>query len=158
MPFPLRSFSIRNVLARPLLATLAAALLLAQPLGAARAEETLAGPVAATLVRVIDADTLLVRARVWLDLEVMTRVRIRDVNAPELRSRDAGERERAEAARRFTATLVEGAALTLTEIGQDKYGGRVVARVSAGGEDLGAALLASGHARPMGPRGRRSPG
>ncbi|WP_158639237.1 thermonuclease family protein [Elioraea rosea] len=85
-------------------------------------------------------------------------MRLRDVNAPELRSRDEAERERAAAARVFTASLAEGAALVLTEVAHDKYGGRVVARVSVGGEDLGAALLASGHARPLGPRGRRTPG
>lgn len=125
---------------------------------APRAEEVLAGPVSATLVRVIDGDTLLVRARVWLDLEVVTRVRLRGVNAPELRARDGEERVRAAAARAFVAGLAEGAPLTLTEIGQDKYGGRVVARVAVDGADLGAALLAGGHARPMGARGRRIPG
>jgi len=153
MLFSLRSFRLRNALPGALLG-LAAALAPTAP----RAEEVLAGPVAATLIRVIDGDTLLVRARVWLDLEVVTRVRLRGVNAPELRARDEGERGRAAAARAFVSGLAEGAALTLTEIGQDKYGGRVVARVAADGEDLGAALLAGGHARPMGARGRRTPG
>ncbi len=153
MPFPECSFRLRNALAGLALAALA--LLPAIP---ARADGTLAGPVEATLLRVIDGDTLLVRARVWVDLEVITRVRLRDVNAPELRSRSEEERERAQAARTFVATLAEGAMLRLTEIGHDKYGGRVGARVAADGADLGAALLAGGHARPMGPRGRREPG
>jgi endonuclease YncB( thermonuclease family) len=153
MPFSLRSFRLRNAAGGAVFALLAA---LAPT--APRAEEVLAGPVAATLIRVIDGDTLIVRARVWLDLEVVTRVRLRGVNAPELRARDEEERGRAEAARAFVAALAEGATLTLTEIGQDKYGGRVVARVAVGGEDLGASLLAGGHARPMGARGRRAPG
>jgi len=118
----------------------------------------LPGPVPATLLRVIDGDTLLVRARVWLDLEVVARVRLRGVNAPELRAQDGEERARAAAARAFVAGLAEGASLTLTEIGKDKYGGRVVARVAVDGADLGSALLASGHARPIGARCRRSPG
>jgi endonuclease YncB( thermonuclease family) len=153
MPFPVCSFRFRNASGGLILA-FAAALAPATP----RAEEVLAGPVPATLIRVIDGDTLVVRARVWLDLEVVTRVRLRGVNAPELRARDEDERVRAEAARAFVAVLAEGAPLVLTEIGQDKYGGRVVARVAVGGEDLGAALLAGGHARPMGARGRRIPG
>lgn len=153
MSFPECSFRLRNALAGLAFAVLAFAL--AEP---ARADGRLSGPVEATLLRVIDGDTLLVRARVWLDLEVITRVRLRDVNAPELRSRNEEERERAQAAREFVATLTEGAVLQLTEIGQDKYGGRVVARVTVDGADLGAALLAEGHARPMGPRGRRQPG
>jgi len=153
MPFAIRSFRLRN-------AALALGLGLAALVApaAAGAEETLAGPVPATLIRVIDGDTLLVRARVWLDIDVVTRVRLRGVNAPELRARDEAERARAEAARAFLAGLAEGARLTLTEIGPDKYGGRVVARVAAGAEDVGAALLAGGHARAMGPRGRRAPG
>jgi endonuclease YncB( thermonuclease family) len=162
MSFPVRSFRFRNRVApglwRRALAGFAAALLATLGPTPLKAEPFLAGPVPAVLVRVIDGDTLLVRARVWLDLEVVTRVRLRDVNAPELRARDEEERARAEAARAFVANLAEGAPLVLSEIGQDKYGGRVVARVAAGGEDLGAALLALGHARPMGPRGRRSPG
>ncbi len=153
MAFPFRSFRLRNTLAG--LAALALAWL---PPAPADAQGALPGPVEATLLRVIDGDTLLVRARIWLDIEIVTRVRLRDVNAPELRSRDEGERERAAAARDFTASLADGAALVLTEIAHDKYGGRVVARVAAGGEDLGSALLASGHARPLGPRGRRDPG
>ena len=157
MSFPVRSFRLRNSLAGPI-AGLALALLVGLSPGVSRAQQVLAGPVEATLLRVIDGDTLLVRARVWLDLEVITRVRLRDVNAPELRSRDEDERARAQAARAFVATLTEGAVLRLSEIGQDKYGGRVVARVAVDGADLGTALLAEGHARPMGPRGRRTPG
>jgi endonuclease YncB( thermonuclease family) len=157
MPFLVRSFSLRNSLAGPL-AGMALALLIGLSPGVSRGQEMLAGPVEASLLRVIDGDTLLVRARVWLDIEVVTRVRLRDVNAPELRARSEEERERAQAARAFVATLTDGAVLRLSEIGQDKYGGRVVARVSAGGEDLGAALLSQGHGRPMGARGRREPG
>jgi endonuclease YncB( thermonuclease family) len=168
MSFILRSFRLcnragngagnRSRQAPPgLAAGLLAALFWLSP-GHLSAEEVLAGPVPATLVRVIDGDTLLVRARVWLDLEVVTRVRLRGVNAPELRSRDEAERDRAEAARAYVTALVEGAPLVLTAIGQDKYGGRVVASVTAAGEDLAAALLAEGHARPLGARGRRAPG
>jgi endonuclease YncB( thermonuclease family) len=164
MSFIVRSFRLRNragIGLSGLLPGLLAALLWLSP-AQLRAEEAssavLAGPVPATLLRVIDGDTLVVRARVWLDLEVVTRVRLRGVNAPELRSRDEGERDRAEAARAFVAALAEGAPLVLTEIGQDKYGGRVVASVTVAGEDLAAALLAEGHARRMGPRGRRAPG
>jgi len=153
MLFSVRSLCLRNTAAAVLLALCAA---LAP--SALRAEEALPGPVPARLIRVIDGDTLLVRARVWLDLEVVTRVRLRGVDAPELRARDEEERGRAAAARAFLATLAEGAPLVLTEIGHDKHGGRVVARVAADGEDLGNALLATGHARPMGARGRRVPG
>ena len=49
----------------------------------------------------------------------------------------------AEAARRFLVERVEGRSVTLRNIGLDKYGGRVVAKVEDGAGDLAAALLAA---------------
>ena len=43
----------------------------------ARADSDLPGPIPAALVRVIDGDTIEVRARIWLDLDLTTRVRWR---------------------------------------------------------------------------------
>jgi Iap family predicted aminopeptidase len=40
----------------------------------ARADSDLPGPIPAALVRVIDGDTIEVRARIWLDLDLTTRV------------------------------------------------------------------------------------
>jgi endonuclease YncB( thermonuclease family) len=46
--------------------------------------EVLSGPVEATVVRVVDADSLVVRARIWLDQDLETSVRLLGVDAPEL--------------------------------------------------------------------------
>ncbi|WP_144186889.1 hypothetical protein [Elioraea rosea] len=59
MPFPLCSFRLRNAFVG-----LAALALAGLPHAPALATDTIAGPVEATLLRVIDGDTLLVRARV----------------------------------------------------------------------------------------------
>ncbi len=139
----------------------AAALLAMGPLlvGSAPAvggSEPLAGPVPAGVVAVIDGDTLVVRASIWLGQQVETRVRLAGIDAPELRGSCARERELAAAARGFLeARLAKrgrgGARVQLSDVRYGKYAGRVVARVTTvGGADLGRALLAAGLARPYG--------
>ncbi len=128
---------------------------------AATAKEFLSGPVPAVVTKVLDGDTLQVRARIWLDHEVTTRVRLAGIDAPETNGKCARERALAAEALAFVRTRLEleGAAtapILLTEIRYGKYAGRVLARVETrGGEDLGQALLAAGLARPY--DGRRRP-
>jgi hypothetical protein len=52
--------------------------------GAEISRPDLPGPIPAELVRVIDGDTIEVRARIWLDLDLTTRVRLAGIDAPEL--------------------------------------------------------------------------
>ncbi len=119
------------------------------------AAETLPGPIPATLVRVIDGDTVEVRARVWLGQDVTVSVRLIGIDAPELRGKCEAERVQAEAAAAYLQTL-EGTQISLTNITNDKFGGRVQANIhhSETGA-LGASLMNAGFARPYdgGPRG-----
>jgi endonuclease YncB( thermonuclease family) len=102
----------------------------------------------AELLRVIDGDTLEARVAIWLDQSLTTRIRLRDIDAPELSAGCERERARAVAARDRLAALVSGGALVVTDIGRDKYGGRVIARVeTAAGVDVGRTLVGEGHAR-----------
>jgi micrococcal nuclease len=111
--------------------------------------------VAAELVRVIDGDTVEMRAQIWLDQQVTTRVRLRGIDAPERAARCPEEARLADTATQGLLRLIAGRALFLTDIGRDKYGGRVVARiVTADGADVGEAMLRDGHARVYA-RGRR---
>jgi endonuclease YncB( thermonuclease family) len=139
-------FTLRSI-RRARLAALLALLLLAPGAGA----ESLPGPIPATVERVIDGDTVEVRARIWLDQVVTTSVRLAGVDAPEIRRPDcAAERERGAAAMAFVAALAP-ADVTLLELEHDKYGGRVVARlILPDGRDLSELLLAEGHAVPIG--------
>lgn len=76
-------------------------------------------------------------------------VRVRGIDAPELRGRCAREIVQAEAARAETARLLRaGRWVEMCAVGWDKYGGRVDARVMIDGRDLGQALIAAGLARP----------
>ncbi len=113
------------------------------------AKDVIPGPVPARIVSVIDGDTLVMRARVWLGQEIETRVRLDGVDAPELgKSKCGKERALAERAKDFVGAWVKDRAVTLTAIQYGKYAGRVVARVkTAAGEDLGAALIQAGLAR-----------
>lgn len=113
----------------------------------------LAGPVPATLLQVIDGDTIAVRARIWIDQDIDTLVRIAGIDAPELNGKCARERAAALVAREFLRALLAGSggapgkpsgALVLRDIRNDKYGGRVIARVfAASGRDVAEALLAA---------------
>ena len=102
----------------------------------------------ATALSVLDGDTFEARVTVFPGQEIVTRVRLAGIDAPERRGRCAAEKAAAEAATRALRKLVEGRPLTLTDVQGDKYFGRVVARVASGAGDVAEALLADGHARP----------
>jgi endonuclease YncB( thermonuclease family) len=124
-------------------------LAVAAPTGSAPAGETIAGPVSAAVVDVVDGDTIRVRAHVWLGHEISVSVRIRGIDAPEDRlARCRAEKVMSAAARDRLAELARGE-LRLANITGDKYFGRVDADVTnAAGVDLRAAMLQSGLARP----------
>lgn len=114
----------------------------------AAARDQLRGPVAAEVERVVDGDTLEVRALIWLGQSLNVRVRIEGVNTPELKGRCPEETRRAQAARAYLVQRLGGAEIRLTSIAYDKYGGRVRAAVSDNAGDVATALIAKGFARP----------
>lgn len=110
----------------------------------------------ADLVRVIDGDTLEAQVHVWPGMTITTRVRLRGIDAPELRARCDREQTAAQAARDALSRLTADGRLFVSQIGPDKYGGRVVAAVAtARGDDVSAALLQAGLVRRYG-GGRRA--
>ena len=120
-------------------------------------DDVVSGPVPASVLGVIDGDTIAVRARIWLGQSVETRVRIAGVDAPELRGACQRERALAAAARDLVVGTIEGAAVTLWDIRYDKFGGRVLARVVvAAGDDIAALLIAAGLGRAY-DGGKRAP-
>lgn len=115
---------------------------------AAAGDSRVPGPVQARVLKVIDGDTIVVRARIWLGQDVETRVRLAGVDAPELRGACLRERAMAQAARKRIAEMIDGVVVNLYDIRQDKFGGRVLANVqTAVGDDLAALLIAHGLAR-----------
>jgi endonuclease YncB( thermonuclease family) len=124
---------------------------------AAPGERLLAGPVEARVISVLDGDTLRAAAFVWPGHEVTVNVRIRGIDAPEMKSRCEAERRAALAARAALVAMVGPGAVRLRAVGGGKYYGRVVADVEAAdGTAVGAALLSLNLVRPYG-GGRRAP-
>ena len=102
----------------------------------------------AEVVRVIDGDTFEARVRVWPGMEATTRVRLRGIDAPEMKARCEDERVGAVAARDALVRMLAEGAVAITNVGQDKYGGRVDADVSTGKTaNVSGALLDLGLAR-----------
>jgi endonuclease YncB( thermonuclease family) len=102
----------------------------------------------ADVIRIIDGDTFEARVRVWPGLNVDTKVRLRNVDAPELHARCADELAKAQAARAALETMLAAGGVTISQVGIDKYGGRVDAVVSTRDTaDVSAALLNGGWAR-----------
>jgi endonuclease YncB( thermonuclease family) len=148
----MRSFNnIFLVMRRVSIGFIFAAFLLGSGLSALGAERpgVLAGPIPARVLQVVDGDTVRVRARIWLDQELTTLVRLAGVDAPETKARCEEERVLAARAHALLETLAADGVVVLADVTLGKYAGRVVARVSSpGGKDWAAALLAAGLARP----------
>lgn len=129
-------------------ATLAGIVLTLPTASPALPAEMLPGPYHAEVERVVDGDTLAVRVSVWLGQELSVLVRIRGIDAPEIRARCPRERALARAAADHLTALVAGRPVNLTNVAGGKYYGRVVADAeSAGSGDLAQAMVVPGLAR-----------
>jgi endonuclease YncB( thermonuclease family) len=103
----------------------------------------------AQVLRVIDGDTFEARVAVWPGLDVTTKVRLRGVDAPEMRAQCDAEHVQAEAARDALSAMLAKGEVTISTVSLDKHGGRVLAAASARGTpDVSGALLAARVARP----------
>src|SRR4029079_10537729 len=102
----------------------------------------------AEVVRVLDGDTFEARVNLWPGLEVTTRVRLRGIDAPEMKARCGEERMKAEAARDALRNLLDQGDVGISHVMLDKYGGRVLADASTGmTPNISAALLDAGAVR-----------
>ena len=106
------------------------------------------GAYGAELVRVVDGDTFEARVHLWPGLTTTTRVRLRGIDAPEMRARCAEEQVKAEDARAALAALLAEGGITVLHVGLDKYGGRVLAdATTARTADVSQAMRAKGAVR-----------
>lgn len=115
---------------------------------ASAGREVLQGPVRAQVLRVLDGDTLEVRARIWVGQDIEIKVRLAGIDTPELRGRCERERELARQARELVRGATASGAVRLHFIQYGKFAGRVLARVETeDGRDLALALREAGLAR-----------
>ncbi len=109
------------------------------------AGSVLQGPVKASVERVIDGDTVKMRAQIWIDQELLISVRVAGIDAPKLfRPKCAAEKQRAREAKLFVEEFLSSGEAMLRDVAYGKYAGRVVARIETAGSDLGEALVAEG--------------
>jgi endonuclease YncB( thermonuclease family) len=103
---------------------------------------------AVEVTRTVDGDTFDARVALWPGLDLNTRVRLRGIDAPELRASCESEFQRADAATRALRAMLAEGGVAIFNIGPDKYSGRVVADVATRRTpNVSAALVASGHVR-----------
>jgi micrococcal nuclease len=117
------------------------------------------GPVSAEVIRVIDGDTILVAAKPWPQQTMEVYVRLRGIDAPELKSPCAATRDAGQEARAALASLTsDQREIQLLHISGDKYFGRVLADISfADGRNPAQEMLSAGYVMPY-DGGRKSKG
>jgi len=94
-------------------------------------------------VNTIDGDTFVVLAPIWHDMTVKERVRVLDIDTPELHGED---KERGEQAKLFTTDWLNRGPFEITTCRRDAFG-RLLAVVSRNREVLADELRAAGHTK-----------
>ena len=106
--------------------------------------ETLPGPIPAEVIRIVDGDTVRVRAHIWINQSIEISVRIAGIDAPEIARPDCrAERQQADAAKAEVSALIGADMVRLYNVRLGKYAGRVVADIkAANGTDIATQLVA----------------
>lgn len=113
---------------------------------AAQARDVLPGPITGEVLEIIDGDTFRAKLHIWVGQHIEILVRVEGIDTPEKRGKCASERVKAEQARQALEKLLQNG-FSLTDIRNEKYAGRVLAKVAASGRDVAGQLQAAGHAR-----------
>jgi len=99
------------------------------------------------VIRTIDGDTFLARVHQRDGRDLVARVRLRGIDAPEMKASCQQELDKAEAATEALRNLLGQGGVTISNLGPDKYG-RVLADVATRRTaNVSAALLAGGYVR-----------
>jgi len=105
--------------------------------------------VPAKVIKVVDGDTIRVRARPWPTWEINILVRINGIDTPELRGKCPEEKVMARQAKERVKQLIGKDDVTILNPKKGKYAGRIIANVIlANGQNLAIVMIREGHARP----------
>jgi endonuclease YncB( thermonuclease family) len=98
---------------------------------------------------IIDGDTFSALVKLENEVEIHVRVRIMQIDAPEMKGECESEIKAAHASKDRLAELIPpGTSIILSQIKDDKYLGRIDAFVAArDGKDIGEIMVKEGHAR-----------
>lgn len=105
-----------------------------------------------------DGDTFSAGVMLDTDVEITVRVRLINIDTPEINGKCTAEKVMAQSARDLLATIIpRGTVVDLQNIKDDKYLGRINANVILpDGRDVGQIIIDSGLARPYS-GGKRQP-
>lgn len=105
-----------------------------------------------------DGDTFSAGVMLDTDVEITVRVRLINIDTPEINGKCTAEKVMAQSARDLLATIIpRGTVVDLQNIKDDKYLGRINANVILpDGRDVGQIMIDSGLARPYS-GGKRQP-
>lgn len=107
------------------------------------------GTFTATEIRVKDGDTFQTKLHVLPGLDINTAIRIIGVDTPELHGKCPKEINAANKAKDYLGSLLNGSTVTLVEIKEDLYAGRLDAVVFANGEKVSDKIIANGFGVPL---------
>ncbi len=111
----------------------------------------------ATVKHIIDGDTFSAKVGLENGAEISVKVRILNIDAPEMSGKCDSEIKWANQSKNKLATLIPvDSQVILTNIKDDKYLGRIDANVSNGNFDVGRAMMDANMARPYN-GGKRQP-
>ena len=144
--------SIFQLIILGLIATLATVLFISIPPEYAASANSDASPAYMSKVtRVIDGDTLEVQAMIWPKIVVSVSVRVAGVDTPEtFQPKCPEEKALGMKAKELVQKLFPpGSVALLRNVAEDKYSGRVIAKVyTTDGTDLAELLITHGLAKP----------
>jgi endonuclease YncB( thermonuclease family) len=109
----------------------------------------------AEVLRVIDGDTFEARVHVWPGLDITTKVRLRGVDAPELKARCPAERAMAEAARDALRDMLAEGAVGIAAVTPENTAAASSPTPTRSVASVSAELRAKGLARSYGGGSRR---
>ena len=109
----------------------------------------------ATVLRIVDGDTIHVRAHLWPRQSWQGNIRLHGIDTPELRGRRQAETEQAIMAKNTLRSLIPRE-VRLNNIESGKFGNRYVAAVMDGTRNLAHVLMEKGVGRPYFKGSKRS--
>ena len=101
----------------------------------------------ATVLRIVDGDTITVRAHLWPRQSWQGNIRLHGIDTPELRGQYQAERDQGIMARDTLVSLVPPR-VRLVNVKSGKFGDRYVAAVMDGPRDMAHVLMENGMGRP----------
>ena len=107
------------------------------------------------VLRIIDGDTLIINIDIGFNLTLSQTIRIKDIDAPELRTIDPLEKAQGIASRTFVENWLKEKSLIVQTYKDDKYGrmlGNFICNDT--GKSLAEAMIAANHAKIYNSKGK----